>query len=45
MNTPGTSEGNWRWRCAARFLTDEAAAWLQEETIFYNRTGNTDRES
>ncbi len=45
MNTPGTSEGNWRWRCAARFLTDEAAAWLQEETIFYNRTGNANRET
>jgi len=45
MNTPGTSEGNWRWRCAARFLTDEAAAWLQEDTIFYNRTGSFNREA
>ncbi len=37
MNTPGTSEGNWRWRCAARFLNDEAARWLRDETAFYNR--------
>jgi 4-alpha-glucanotransferase len=39
MNTPGTSEGNWRWRCAGRFLTGTAAAWLREETILYNRSG------
>jgi 4-alpha-glucanotransferase len=37
MNTPGTSQGNWRWRCAPRFLTDEAAKWLRGETLFYNR--------
>lgn len=37
LNTPGTSQGNWRWRCAPRFLTSEMARWLREETIFYNR--------
>jgi 4-alpha-glucanotransferase len=37
MNTPGTSEGNWRWRCAPRFFTDEVARWLRDETEFYNR--------
>lgn len=44
MNTPGTSEGNWRWRCAARFLDSGVVAWLREETIFYNRTGNPPEE-
>jgi len=40
MNTPGTSQGNWRWRCAPRFLTGETAGWLREETVFYNRLGD-----
>lgn len=37
MNTPGTAEGNWRWRCAPRFLGDGVFARLAEETRFYNR--------
>ncbi|MDF1614787.1 4-alpha-glucanotransferase [Desulfurivibrio dismutans] len=37
MNVPGTAEGNWRWRVAGRFLTDEVAAQLRDETKFYNR--------
>ncbi len=37
MNVPSTSSGNWRWRCAARFLTPEVAAALREEALFYNR--------
>ena len=37
MNTPGTSCGNWGWRCAPRFFTDEVAFRLKDETIFYNR--------
>ncbi|MBU0482023.1 MAG: 4-alpha-glucanotransferase [Proteobacteria bacterium] len=37
MNTPGTVAGNWRWRCASRFITDELAQWLRRETEFYNR--------
>ena len=37
MNTPGTSQGNWRWRCAPRFLNDATARWLRDETEFYNR--------
>lgn len=39
MNTPGTSEGNWQWRCAPRFINEEVTAWLRDETIFYNRAG------
>lgn len=37
MNVPGTSSGNWRWRCAPRFLNDQIARELKEEVIFYNR--------
>ncbi|MFZ5776078.1 MAG: 4-alpha-glucanotransferase [Thermodesulfobacteriota bacterium] len=37
MNVPGTSEGNWQWRCAARFLTGEVAAALRDEAAFYGR--------
>ena len=37
MNKPGTAEGNWRWRCAARFLSDELKGRLREETFFYGR--------
>lgn len=40
LNTPGTSQGNWRWRCAPRFFTSETATWLREETTFYNRLGD-----
>lgn len=37
MNVPGTSDGNWRWRCAARFINDEVAGRLLSEVKFYNR--------
>jgi len=37
MNIPGTSQGNWRWRCAARFLNAETARALRDEVVFYNR--------
>jgi len=37
MNIPGTSQGNWQWRCAARFLTAETARALRDEVLFYNR--------
>lgn len=37
MNIPGTSQGNWRWRCAARFLNTETARALRDEVVFYNR--------
>ncbi len=38
MNIPGTAKNNWRWRCAARFLTDELARRLHEVTHIFNRT-------
>lgn len=37
MNTPGTTTGNWQWRCAGRFITDELANWLAEQTRFFGR--------
>ncbi len=37
MNVPGTSEGNWRWRCASRFINDEVSNRLLSETKFYGR--------
>jgi 4-alpha-glucanotransferase len=39
MNRPGTETGNWRWRCAPRFLNHEIAQRLFEMTKFYNRLG------
>jgi len=47
MNTPGTGKGNWRWRCADRFITDELTVRLHDVTVFFNRlntkTANGDR--
>ncbi len=37
MNTPSTSQGNWRWRLAQRFVGDYITAALESETIFYAR--------
>jgi 4-alpha-glucanotransferase len=37
MNVPGTSGGNWRWRCAVRFINDDVCRRLLSETRFYGR--------
>ncbi|MDR3629024.1 MAG: 4-alpha-glucanotransferase [Desulfocapsaceae bacterium] len=37
MNTPGTKEGNWAWRCAPQFFTAEIAAWLRQKTALFGR--------
>jgi 4-alpha-glucanotransferase len=37
LNTPGTPTGNWQWRCAARFFTDETAAWLRDLSTLFGR--------
>ncbi len=37
MNSPGTKEGNWAWRCASRFLTDSISSWLRDETTLFGR--------
>ncbi len=37
MNTPATTEGNWIWRCAPQYLTDQLAGWLRDQAFFFNR--------
>jgi len=37
MNTPGTTEGNWQWRCASRFISNELAGYLRDSTTFFGR--------
>lgn len=37
LNLPGTVAGNWLWRCAARFINEEVATQLRDETCFYGR--------
>jgi 4-alpha-glucanotransferase len=39
MNRPGTQAGNWRWRCAPRFLNEKVVQSLFDMTKFYNRLG------
>ncbi len=44
MNTPGTTENNWQWRCAGRFITDDLAEQLFESTRLFGRLPVTDKE-
>ena len=37
MNLPGTSSGNWRWRCQPGALTAEHASRLREMVVMYDR--------
>jgi 4-alpha-glucanotransferase len=37
MNTPGTTAGNWLWRCADFFITDDLAHWLADQVQFFGR--------
>lgn len=37
MNLPGTSKGNWRWRCRPGALTPEIAKRLRELVLLYDR--------
>lgn len=37
MNSPGSKEGNWSWRCAERFLTQDIAHWLRTECQLFGR--------
>lgn len=32
MNVPGRSDGNWRWRCTEKMLSDRAFEWLGDLT-------------
>ena len=44
MNIPSTREGNWRWRCAPRFLNDEVRRRLKDETAFYGRVNRQEEQ-
>jgi 4-alpha-glucanotransferase len=37
MNVPGSTEGNWRWRCTENMLSGPAFGWLRELTHASNR--------
>lgn len=38
MNVPGTTQGNWIWRCPPGVLTPAIADWLGELTAIYSRS-------
>ncbi len=44
MNTPGRAEGNWRWRCTEKMLSDPAFEWLRDLTKNANRSRSLDRQ-
>ena len=37
INTPGTTDNNWKWRCASRFINDEIAIRLRRRTELFGR--------
>lgn len=41
MNTPGTTDNNWRWRCDKKFLSEETARWLYEITQQFGRLSSS----
>ena len=45
MNKPATVEGNWLWRCAPRYFSDEVAAFLRQENEFYGRAFFAENEN
>jgi 4-alpha-glucanotransferase len=42
MNVPGRVEGNWRWRCTKKMVSDPAFEWLRNLTKSSNRLGMTE---
>ncbi len=37
MNSPGVAQGNWRWRCAQEFLTQEVTERMKATTSLFGR--------
>jgi 4-alpha-glucanotransferase len=37
MNTPATSDRNWKWRLTSDQVTDEVSGWLRDMTATYGR--------
>ena len=40
INTPGTSQGNWKWRIPPHFLSKDLAAAIRQESETYGRIPN-----
>jgi 4-alpha-glucanotransferase len=38
MNTPSTTEGNWRWRLLPGQFSDASMAWFMESAAFFGRS-------
>jgi 4-alpha-glucanotransferase len=43
MNIPGRAEGNWRWRCTQKMLSDPAFPWIRDLTHSTKRSGVLER--
>lgn len=41
MNTPGTTEGNWRWRFTWDQVNEDHARWLRDLVALYGRDGRS----
>jgi 4-alpha-glucanotransferase len=37
MNSPGSKDGNWAWRCAPRFLSSDVSRWLYDQCELFGR--------
>jgi 4-alpha-glucanotransferase len=40
FNTPGTSQGNWRWRIKPGGVNEDIKTWLSEINMTYNRSSS-----
>jgi hypothetical protein len=45
MNVPGSTEGNWRWRCTESMLSGPAFGWLCEITKASSRASELARKA
>jgi len=45
MNSPGSKEGNWAWRCAPRFLTSDISSWLHGKCELFGRSPQPTRSA
>ncbi|MBL4902984.1 MAG: 4-alpha-glucanotransferase [Desulfocapsa sp.] len=45
MNSPGSSKGNWAWRCAPRFLTKDTSSWMRQQCQLFGRFPKQTRQA